>query len=284
MVTLVKSTQELINLRKTQKTEIGYVPTMGNLHDGHISLLNEALKNSPIVYFSIFVNPKQFGPTEDFNKYPRTLEDDLKKIEEALKNFPEKGVIVFAPATNEEIFGQGHNETVSVVGLSEMLEGKLRPGHFDGVSTVVYRLFEIIRPHKSYFGLKDFQQYLLIKKMVSDLGLPVDVIGMPIIRETSGLAMSSRNQFLTPEEKNQALVLNEALQSLKKIIAGKKENIEKAKDTIKEFLKDKNWNYLEIRDAETLSVDVESSHQLTLLGVYQLRTTRLLDNMQVELK
>ena len=284
MVNLLCTTKELSDLRKTQSKNIGFVPTMGNLHQGHISLLNEALKKSSIVYFSIFVNPKQFGPNEDFKSYPRTLEEDIQKIEEATNAYNDKEVYVYAPLDSTEVFSEGHLGTVKVLGLNEILEGKIRPGHFDGVSTVVHRLFEIIQPQKAYFGLKDFQQYRVIEKMVKDLQMPVEIIGMPIIREASGLAMSSRNQYLSLEESEEALTLNKTLDTLKKLIDSKRENLIKAKNFIKETLTDKRWNYLEVRDAESLSSETSQSQNLTLLGVFQLRHTRLLDNMQVNLE
>jgi pantoate--beta-alanine ligase len=230
------------------------------------------------------VNPKQFGPNEDFKSYPRTLEEDIQKIEEAASAYSNKEVYVYAPLDPTEVFSEGHQGTVKVLGLNEILEGKIRPGHFDGVSTVVHRLFEIIRPLKAYFGLKDFQQYRVIEKMVKDLQMPVEIIGMPIIREASGLAMSSRNQYLSLEEREEALTLNNALNTLKKLIDGKRENLSKTKNFIKETLTDKRWNYLEIRDAESLSSETSQSQNLTLLGVFQLRHTRLLDNMQVNLE
>ena len=284
MVNLLCTTKELSDLRKTQSKNIGFVPTMGNLHQGHISLLNEALKKSSIVYFSIFVNPKQFGPNEDFKSYPRTLEEDIQKIKEATNAYSDKEVYVYAPLDSTEVFSEGHLGTVKVLGLNEILEGKIRPGHFDGVSTVVHRLFEIIQPQKAYFGLKDFQQYRVIEKMVKDLQMPVEIIGMPIIREASGLAMSSRNQYLSLEESEEALTLNKTLDTLKKLIDSKRENLIKAKNFIKETLTDKRWNYLEVRDAESLSSETSQSQNLTLLGVFQLRHTRLLDNMQVNLE
>lgn len=283
MVKLLRTTQELKVLRDNQSNDIAFVPTMGNLHQGHISLLNEALQNAKIIYFSIFVNPKQFGPNEDFKNYPRTLEEDVQKIESAASTFPGKEIYVYAPLNPAEVFDEAEPTTVKVLGLNEMLEGKIRPGHFDGVSTVVHRLFEIIRPQKAYFGLKDFQQYRIIEKMVDDLQMPLKIIGMPIIRETSGLAMSSRNQYLNTEERLEALTLSQALLTIKKIIDGKRENLIKAQTFIKEALSDKRWNYLEIRDAETLSPEITHSKNLTLLGVFQLRHTRLLDNMQVSL-
>jgi len=282
MVLLLKTTQELLTERNKDKIKVGFVPTMGNLHAGHISLLKRALSDYDVVYFSIFVNPKQFGPQEDFNRYPRTLEQDLALIEALEKEYQNKKVIVFAPARAEEIYPPGFAQTVSVRGdISQILEGAIRPGHFDGVSTVVFQLFDLIKPKEAYFGLKDYQQYLVIKQMVNDLLLPIKITGMPIIREESGLALSSRNQYLSEQDKIVSLTLSKTLLKLKKLIDGKKENLEMTHQEVKQTLKDKNWNYLEIRDADTLSTDLTNSKEVTILAVYQLGTTRLLDNLQV---
>jgi pantoate--beta-alanine ligase len=235
-----------------------------------------------VVYFSIFVNPKQFGPQEDFNRYPRTLEQDLALIQALEKEYQNKKVIVFAPSRAEEIYPPGFAQTVSVRGdFTQILEGAIRPGHFDGVSTVVFQLFDLIKPNEAYFGLKDYQQYLVIKQMVNDLLLPIKITGMPIIREASGLALSSRNQYLSEQDKIVSLTLSKTLLKLKKLIDGKKENLEMAHQEVEQNLKDKNWNYLEIRDADTLSTDLTNSKEVTILAVYQLGTTRLLDNLQV---
>jgi pantoate--beta-alanine ligase len=282
MVLLLKTTQELLTERNKDKIEVGFVPTMGNLHAGHISLLKRALSDYDVVYFSIFVNPKQFGPQEDFNRYPRTLEQDLALIEALEKEYQNKKVIVFAPSRAEEIYPPGFAQTVSVRGdFTQILEGAIRPGHFDGVSTVVFQLFDLIKPKEAYFGLKDYQQYLVIKHMVNDLLLPIKITGMPIIREESGLALSSRNQYLSEQDKIVSLTLSKTLLKLKKLIDGKKENLEMANQEVEQTLKDKNWNYLEIRDADTLSTDLTNSKEVTILAVYQLGTTRLLDNLQV---
>lgn len=262
---------------------MAFVPTMGNLHAGHISLLEKALEEFKTVYFSIFVNPKQFGPNEDFNRYPRTLDSDIALIEKAAGKFHGAKIVVYAPKNPDEVFPQGHNQTISVYGLSTVLEGKIRPGHFDGVATVVYRLFDLVKPSKAYFGLKDYQQYLVIRQMVKDLALPIKIVGMPIIREESGLALSSRNQYLSPEQKEISLHLSRTLNSLKNIINGHRKNLPEARAFIRECLKDANWNYLEIRDSETFSEDVSNSRNISLLAVYQLGTTRLLDNMQIDL-
>jgi pantoate--beta-alanine ligase len=283
MVIVHKTTADLIKEREGLNETVGFVPTMGNLHQGHLSLLEQALSEYKSVFFSIFVNPKQFGPNEDFNKYPRTLEDDLRLLEASAKKFPDRKIIVYAPSAPQEVFPSGHNQTISVHGLSTVLEGKIRPGHFDGVATVVYRLFELVKPHKAYFGLKDYQQYLVIKQMVKDLALPIRIQGMPIIREHNGLALSSRNQYLSSEQRESSLILFKTLSRLKEILNGKSSNLPKAKDFIKEITRNENWNYLEMRDSETFSEDMTHSHNITILAVYQMGTTRLLDNMQVEL-
>lgn len=284
MIQVITSTQELIEVRAKEKSPVGFVPTMGNLHKGHISLLEEALKFADCVYFSIFVNPKQFGPSEDFNKYPRTLEHDLKLLQECLDKNPGKKLVVYAPASTAEVFPPGDDRVITVMGLNKILEGKVRPDHFDGVATVVHRLFELVRPSKGFFGLKDYQQYLVIKKMTEDLLLPIEIIGMPIIREPSGLAMSSRNQYLSDAQKEEGLVLSRSLKKVAATIDGKRSNIPKAKEEISQIVKDKKWNYLEIRDADTLSEDVSNSQQLSIVAVYQIGTTRLLDNIQVEVQ
>lgn len=283
MIIVHKSTADLIRERKNEKASVGFVPTMGNLHEGHISLLREALKHDPVVYFSIFVNPKQFGPNEDFNRYPRTLEDDLQRIEKAAADFPSARVVVYAPTDPAEVFPAGYDQKVEVAGLSTILEGEIRPGHFEGVATVVYRLFEIVRPREAFFGLKDYQQFLVIKNMVKDLALPIRVTGMPIIRDVDGLALSSRNQYLNPEERKEALVLSRTLEKLKSLLDGKRKNIPIAEKFIAETLTDNRWNYLELRDGESLGREVSRSGKITVLAVFQLRTTRLLDNFQMEL-
>ncbi len=283
MVKLIVETEELKQDRSTRGS-VGFVPTMGNLHQGHLTLLERALTENQTVYFSIFVNPKQFGPNEDFNRYPRTLENDLELISKVAERFPNTNVIVYSPKDPQEVFPKNDDQMISIHGLSTVLEGKLRPGHFDGVATVVYRLFELVKPSIAYFGLKDYQQYLVIKQMVQELVMPIKIVGMPIIREPSGLALSSRNQYLTPEQKDASLILFRTLSEIKKIIDNKRNNLELARIRIQEVLNDPNWNYLEIRDAETFSEDITQSKILTMLAVYQMGSTRLLDNMQVELQ
>jgi pantoate--beta-alanine ligase len=285
MVTLVRETAELRRLRSEETAPVGFVPTMGNLHEGHVSLLDRALREHAVVYFSIFVNPKQFGPAEDFARYPRTLDHDLALIEACAARYPAARVVVFAPADAAQVFPPGEPQTVSVHGLSTILEGKLRPGHFDGVATVVYELFALVNPATAYFGLKDYQQYLVIKQMVKDLCLSVKIQGMPIIREPEGLALSSRNQYLSPEQKAAGLILSQTLTRVAELVAGRRDRIPQARRFVAGILAgDSNWNYLELRDAETLSEDLTRSTHITILAVYQLGPTRLLDNVQAEVR
>ncbi len=280
MVTLIQTTQELVEKRTADRFDAGFVPTMGNLHQGHISLLKQALKDFPIVYFSIFVNPKQFGQNEDFALYPRTLENDINLIEQVAKDFPKSQVVVYAPKDPTEVFPEGMNHTISVLGITADLEGQIRPGHFDGMATVVWRLFDLIKPRTAYFGLKDLQQYHVVKQMVKDLALPIKIQGMPIIREDSGLALSSRNQYLTPEQKAGSLILFNTLNEIKKMIITGKD----PRGFIQELLNDPQWNYLELRDTESFSKDITQSKNISILAVYQMGKTRLLDNMQVEVQ
>lgn len=282
MIDVIRTRAELIRVRESLIAPWGFVPTMGNLHAGHISLLLEAHQDFDIAFFSIFVNPKQFGPSEDFQKYPRTLEQDLERIQASLA--PGKRVIVFAPSSVEEIYPADDRDIFSVLHVTEEFEGALRPGHFNGVATVVYKLFDLVKPSKAYFGLKDYQQFLVIKQLVKDLCLPIEIVGMPIVREESGLAMSSRNQYLSPEQKAEGLTLSQTLYRVRDLINQNRENLPQAQTYIASVLKDPRWNYLELRDAETLSKDLRHSRRLTLLGVFQLGTTRLLDNLQLELR
>ncbi len=282
MVKLIRETAELCLQRAEESQSIGFVPTMGNLHAGHASLLERALAEHSVVYFSIFVNPKQFGPSEDFGRYPRTLEQDLAVIKECAARFPSSRVVVFAPVDPTEVFPPGDTQTITVCGLSTILEGKIRPGHFEGVATVVYKLFDLVRPMTAYFGLKDYQQYLVVSQMVKDLCLPVKIQGMPIIREDTGLALSSRNQYLSSDQRAASLILSQTLRQLTNLINGSRDRIPEARRLISDLLHDSNWNYLELRDAQTLSEEVDRSAHITILAVYQLGSTRLLDNAQVE--
>ncbi|TBX70785.1 pantoate--beta-alanine ligase [Flavobacterium silvisoli] len=195
---------------------IGFVPTMGALHQGHLSLLKEALLHNTTVVISIFVNPTQFNNAEDLAKYPRTLEADIEKV----KSVSDK-IIVFAPSVDDIYEGNTVSKHFDFDGLEHQMEGQFRPGHFDGVGTIVKRLFEIVKPTNAYFGEKDFQQLQIIKKMVEKLKIPVNIIGCPIFRETNGLAMSSRNERLSAEEKEQAAIIFKTLTQAKTLFETK---------------------------------------------------------------
>ncbi len=185
-----------INNNSSLNSTIGFVPTMGALHDGHLSLLKKSIENNTLTVISIFVNPTQFNNPEDLAKYPRTLDDDVEKI----KSVSDK-IIVYAPTVDDIYEGNTKSNHYNFDGLEHQMEGKFRPGHFDGVGTVVKRLFEIVKPTNAYFGEKDFQQLQIVKKLVEKEQLPVNIIGCPIFRESNGLAMSSRNERLTSDEK-----------------------------------------------------------------------------------
>lgn len=231
-----------------QNKSIGFVPTMGALHEGHLSLLEKSLIENDITVMSIFVNPTQFNNAEDLEKYPRTLEKDVEKM-----SLISHKIIVYAPSVSDIYEGNTISESFEYDGLEHQMEGQHRPGHFDGVGTIVKRLFEIIKPNKAYFGEKDFQQLQIVKKLVSKHKLPVDIIGCSIFREKSGLAMSSRNERLSQEARKKAALIFEILTKAKEIFQN-----ESITETIhfveKSFKKHPEFEleYFEIADEETL--------------------------------
>ena len=233
---------------KTNQSTVGFVPTMGALHQGHLSLMQQSMANNSTTVVSIFVNPTQFNNPEDLAKYPRTLEDDVKKISGLNPD-----IIVFAPTVDDIYDGKPSSQFFDFDGLENQMEGKFRPGHFNGVGTIVKRLFEIVQPTNAYFGEKDFQQLQIVKKMVEKTKLKVNIIGCPIHREDNKLAMSSRNALLTPEEKQEASIIY-------KILIESKEKFEKfsAKMVTEEVQKTFENNptftleYYQIADEETL--------------------------------
>ena len=204
---------ELIAHLKTiskQETSIGFVPTMGALHQGHLSLLKESIKNNSITVISIFVNPTQFSNSEELLNYPRTQESDIEKIKTVSED-----IILYAPAVEDIYEEKTVSEHFDFDGLENQMEGKFRAGHFDGVGTIVKRLFEIVKPTNAYFGEKDFQQLQIIKKMVSKLNIPVNIVGCPILRESNGLAMSSRNERLSDKDKQFASIIYKTISKAK---------------------------------------------------------------------
>ena len=249
----------LINYLDTffnKKSSIGFVPTMGALHEGHLSLLKKSITENECTVISIFVNPTQFNNPDDLKKYPRTLQADLEKIESVSDQ-----IIVFIP-TVEEIYGEKtESKSYDFDGLEHQMEGKFRPGHFDGVGTVVQRLFEIVKPTNAYFGEKDFQQLQIIKKLVERLQLDVTVVGCPIFREQNGLAMSSRNQRLSLQQRAEAKIIFETLSNIKQLFAHK--TMRNLNDIVaKTFKKNQNFTleYFTIAEEKTL---VSAKRKLT---------------------
>ena len=250
-------TAHLASLRHGKS--VGFVPTMGALHDGHLSLLSESLTNNALTVISIFVNPTQFNNSEDLAKYPRTLDADVAKIAKLNAD-----IIVFAPSVEDMYDGKTASEHFDFDGLENQMEGRFRPGHFDGVGTIVKRLFEIVKPDNAYFGEKDFQQLQIVKKLVSKYNIPVNVVGCPIHREANGLAMSSRNERLSSAERTEAGFIYEALTDAKAAFAS--ESAAAVTDGVKKaFAKhpDFELEYFEIADEQTLEPIVEKDNKKT---------------------
>ncbi len=254
---------------------LGLVPTMGALHEGHLSLVRAAKAQCDAVAVSIFVNPTQFGPTEDLSKYPRQFERDRQLLEK-------EGVeILFAPPV-EEIYPHGEVTWVLVEGLREKLDGRSRPGHFRGVTTIVAKLFHIVEPETAFFGQKDAAQLAVIRRMVKDLNFPVEIVACPIVREPDGLAMSSRNAYLSHEERGRALVLQRALQEARKQFSAGERSAAKLVSAGKEVFASEPQvalDYFEIVDPDTLDpVEQISQDTLVAVAVY-VGATRLIDNV-----
>ena len=279
MIKVFTNRKDFDHYRNSLSTQtIGLVPTMGNLHKGHVSLIEKSVEENDVTIVTIYVNPKQFGPNEDFDKYPRTLDADLSKISGvALLIDAKKDIVVYAPKTDEGIYPEGFSTTISVGPMTQKFEGAVRPTHFDGVTTVVYRLFAITKAHTAYFGQKDVQQCLIIKKMVADLQIPIKIHIMPIVRNSEGLALSSRNQYLSDSERVDALVLPHTLQKVEKLIRTKQDY----KSFIADVTADKKWDYLEVLDSTNLETPNDKTQEFVIVAAYRLGTTRLLDNILV---
>ncbi|NME81681.1 pantoate--beta-alanine ligase [Clostridium sp. SM-530-WT-3G] len=281
---LVKEINEVRNLVKEWKSQglsIGYVPTMGALHEGHESLIKRAVEENDKVIVSVFVNPTQFGPNEDYDSYPRNIEKDLEICEGA------GAVAVFNPEPSEMYF-DNRSTTVSVSGLTDVLCGAKRPGHFDGVCLVVTKFFNIVKPDRAYFGQKDAQQVAVLKRMVRDLSIDVEIVPCPIIREEDGLAKSSRNTYLSPEERKAALVLSRSLKLAKEALDNGERNADKLKEIMTAEINKEplaKIDYVEVVDSEdlrSLSGTIEKDI-LVPMAVY-IGKTRLIDNFSYEIK
>ena len=262
-------------IRREQDKTVGLVPTMGALHEGHLSLVREARRMCDVVVVSVFVNPTQFGPGEDFEHYPRDLTKDTALLTDYNVDY------IFAP-TVEEIYPKGFSTYVNVEGLSEQLEGASRPGHFRGVATVVTVLLNTIRPDFAFFGQKDAQQALVIRRLVKDLAFDTEIVILPIVREDSGLAISSRNLYLTPDEQKSAAVMHKALVQAKSAYKEGERNANRIMEIIRNTVESEpraRLDYVAVTDAETLErVDrVDDRPTLIALAAY-VGKTRLIDN------
>ena len=264
---------ELRAWRESITGSVGFAPTMGNLHDGHIACLKRAQLATNHSVVSIFVNPTQFAPTDDFAKYPRTLDDDLKLL---AKNGCDA---VFVPSV-DEMYPSGASTKVIAGSMAQGLEGDFRPGHFDGVATVCLKLFQIVEPAVVAFGCKDLQQMRVIQQMIRDFNMPIKLEEVPTTREASGLALSSRNRYLTPDAKVQASELNQGLQNtLRQVMAGISPVAAEAKTTAD--LEEHGWavDYIAVRDAVTFQAITPETTEVAVLGAARLHGVRLIDNI-----
>ncbi|MFW0764263.1 pantoate--beta-alanine ligase [Trabulsiella odontotermitis] len=271
--------QHIRRLRLEGK-RIALVPTMGNLHDGHMKLVDEAKARADVVVVSIFVNPMQFDRPDDLVRYPRTLQEDSEKLNKR------KVDVIFAPAP-ADIYPHGTDTQtyVDVPGLSTMLEGASRPGHFRGVSTIVSKLFNLVQPDVACFGEKDFQQLALIRKMVADMGYDIEIVGVPIVRAKDGLALSSRNGYLTAAERKIAPGLSKVMNSIAEKLQAGERDLDEMIALGEQELNEKGFrsDEVQIRDADTLLELTESSKRAVILVAAWLGQARLIDNKQVEL-
>lgn len=282
----MQRTANITELRKLVAEEkklgkvVALVPTMGYLHRGHLTLIENAKQTGAYVVVSIFVNPLQFGPNEDYARYPRDLERDARLVEEA-------GVdLLFHPSV-EEMYPRPMVTFVEVSQLDKVLCGANRPGHFRGVTTVVSKLFHIVQPDIAFFGQKDYQQYLIIRRMVSDLNLPLEVRGVPIVREEDGLALSSRNVFLSPDQRQEALILSRSLREAEGLIKNGKRSAREIEKFIHKTISGESQglvDYIEVRDADDLSDVVNIERPVLIALAVKFGSTRLIDNKVVEVE
>lgn len=278
-VKTVAELREAIGQARAAGRRVGFVPTMGNLHAGHIALVRTARAHADFVVASIFVNPLQFGPSEDLDSYPRTLEQDQRKLVDARCD------LLFAPGV-EDMYpdGQARQTLVSVPEVSEGLCGASRPGHFTGVATVVAKLLNMVQPDVAVFGRKDYQQLAVIRRMVRDLNVPVEIVGQPIERDVDGLALSSRNGYLSAEERAIAPVIHRTLQWMaERLRAGDDRTALRAQALQRLEAAGLRPDYLELRTADSLAQPAPGEARLVLLVAAFLGRTRLIDNLEVDL-
>jgi len=256
-----------------------FVPTMGNLHEGHIQLIDIAKPRAACTVVSIFVNRLQFGPREDFDRYPRTLEADAQRLEAA-------GVDVLFVPDEKAIYPEKQTFVVEPSDLQYVLEGAHRPGHFRGVATVVLKLFNLVMPHSAIFGKKDYQQYLVLRDMVRQFALPIDIIPAETVRAKDGLALSSRNAYLSPEERKEAPRLYGVLQKVRDEIGSGARDFQRLDQQAMTELSRRGWqpDYVAVRRRADLHPPTERDHELVVLGAARLGRTRLIDNLEINLK
>ncbi len=262
---------------KKSGLKVGFVPTMGYLHEGHLNLVREARKQTDRVVVSIFVNPTQFGPNEDYQVYPRDFDRDRELLSK-------EGVdLIFYPSV-EVMYPEGYKTYVEVKDLQDRLCGRSRPGHFRGVCTVVLKLFNIVQPEEAFFGWKDAQQVIILQKMVEDLNLPVKIVPLPLVRDDDGLALSSRNTYLSPEERKAALVLSRSLDLAAELIKSGEKRAEVIKNRMLELIQQEpraRVDYVEIVDLRTLEpLEQVQDNTLIALAVF-IGRTRLIDNLRI---
>jgi pantoate--beta-alanine ligase len=268
----------LRQIRHSLKGTVGFVPTMGYLHEGHLSLVKRSRQENDFTFASIFVNPAQFGPNEDFERYPRDYPRDFALLEK------EKTDFVFLPSP-QEMYPPGYATWVEVLKVTERLEGAVRPGHFRGVATVVTRLFNIVQPHHAYFGQKDAQQCVVVRKMAADLNLDLEVVICPTVREPDGLAMSSRNVYLTPEERRQAPVIYQSLQKAQAMWKAGERDSNRLRQAMIELIQQKplgQIEYISIAGALGLNELEKADPPAVISLVVKFGKTRLLDNILLE--
>jgi pantoate--beta-alanine ligase len=278
IVTKIAAIRERVRQWRAEGQRVAFVPTMGNLHAGHISLIELARKRGDRFIASIFVNPMQFGPNEDYAHYPRTPRNDETMLADAGCD------LMFMPDV-AEIYPRGfeHDTRVAVPELSGILDGEFRPGHFDGVSTIVAKLFNIVTPDVAVFGEKDFQQLAIIRRMVADLCVPIEIVGAPTVREKDGLAMSSRNQYLTEEERAVAPRIHQALIRAVNRIKSGESDLNAIESAELDGLKQNGFrpDYFTVRDAKTLIAPAADASHLVVLVAARLGKARLIDNLQL---
>ncbi len=277
VITGIDQTKKIVSLIKEKKLTIALVPTMGYLHQGHLSLMREAKKKADLLFISIFVNPAQFGPSEDFEKYPRDFNRDRRLAEQ-------EGVSYIFHPDAQEMYGGDFKTFVQVEELDSIMCGQRRPGHFRGVCTVVLKLFNIIKPDIAVFGQKDYQQLAILKKMSKDLNLDVKISAMETVRENDGLAVSSRNKYLDPRQRENAPVLYKSLKAAEEALR-KGFGIQRAEKEACRLLEANDFvkgiDYLDIRDARTLGpvLDKKNKSDILIAGAIQIGDTRLIDNI-----